>query len=281
MRRLLRIFVIAIVIGAFALTPAMAHAAGAPMPQPASSKSSIIVYPELPPASQPSRSCIVIGDSLTGRGALTKYLKASAEADSAKLRLTGTRGSDFNRHEGRSGWRMYDYINRQSSSGITNAFYNPTARKFDFSYYMRVNGYLTPGYVLIEMGINDTFLYYSDNSLNAEIKNILSRYEAMITSIRAYQSTIKIGILVTIPPTSIESTFRADYGTRQTLSRYQRNNTLWVAALKNRFRGRESSNIYLVPTDTGIDRAHIVGVHPDDTAYRQMAAVVWAWMKGH
>jgi lysophospholipase L1-like esterase len=199
----------------------------------------------------------------------------------SKLQLTGTRGSDFNRHEGRPGWRMYDYINRQSSSGIPNAFYNPTTKKFDFSYYMRVNGYLTPGYVLIEMGINDTFLYYSDSSLNAEIKNILSRYEAMIASIRAYSNTIKIGILVTIPPTSVESTFRADYGTRQTLSRYQRNNTLWVAALKNRFKGRESSNIYLVPTDTGIDRAHIVGVHPDDTAYRQMAAVVWAWMKGH
>lgn len=227
------------------------------------------------------KSCIVIGDSITGRGVLTQYIKQYAAADSVKVRLTGTRGTGTNRHEGRSGWRTYDYTNRQSSGGVVNAFYNPSTRKFDFTYYMRTYGFITPDYVLIELGINDTFNYYTDSTLNAEIKNILSRYESMISSIHAWNRSIRIGILVTIPPTSIESTFKADYGTRQTLGRYQRNNAMWVAALKNKFKGRESSYIYLVPTDTGIDRAHIFGVHPDDIGYQQMAAVVWAWMKGH
>lgn len=232
------------------------------------------------PTMQPvGKTCLFIGDSLTERGMITKAL-LGLQDNATKITLFGTRGIAPNLHEGRTGWKASSYM-ASRYSGVNNAFYNPAAKAFDFPYYMSACDYSNVQYVFIELGINDTFNYKTDVSLNAEIPRILNRYDRMISSIQDYDLGIKIGICVTIPPTSIASTFRADYGTSQTLDRYSRNNSLWVKALMDKYRNRESSGIYLIPTHTGISRTNIYGVHPTAAGYKQMAAVIWQWLKTH
>ena len=104
--------------------------------------------------------------------------------------LLGTKGGgSLANHEGRSGWRSYDYCMNETFNGVTNAFYNSSftdtykglTSHFDFSNYMNNNGYSSVDCVAIYLGANDN---YNDNSVI---------YQAlMIKSIKNYNQNAKI-----------------------------------------------------------------------------------------
>lgn len=104
--------------------------------------------------------------------------------------LLGTRGGgSLGNHEGRSGWRSYDYCMNESFNGTTNAFFNSEytdtldglTSHFDFSYYMNNNNYTNVDCVAIYLGANDN---YNDNGIIYQ--------KMIIKSIKAFDSNIKI-----------------------------------------------------------------------------------------
>lgn len=67
-----------------------------------------------------------------------------------------------------------------------NPFYNTSTEKFDFSYYMTQQGYTDVDYVFINLGTNDL------NRSPMTETDIMGYYDEMITSIKQYNSNIKI-----------------------------------------------------------------------------------------
>lgn len=248
-----------------------------------------------------TKSAVVIGDSTTNNGITVTKLNENFSSDSMGLATLGTRGTGINKHEGRSGWTARQFVATQIASGVTNAFYNPSTNKFDFSYYLSNNSITRPDYVIINLGINDMFGLTSDVSLETKIDETITDFETMINSIKANSSTIKIGLALTIPPNYSQDAFAKDYSTGQTRWRYKRNNVLWVKRMIEHFSGKESQNIYLIPTNSVIDtkynygfveekvnaRSEITrqvsqangGVHPVASGYWQIADAYWFWLK--
>lgn len=238
------------------------------------------------------KKSLFIGDSTTDNGTVTAELVNLFNTDVMDLTLLGTRGTAPNLHEGRSGWSTQTYLT------TANPFLNSGA--FDFSNYMTTQGYASVDYVFIALGINDIFEYTDDTTLNTAITAILGRFDTMINSIKAYNSAIKIGLFVTIPPSYNQDSFGASYTSYQPLWRYKRNHFLFIKALIEKYKSRTTDNIYLVPVCSNLDTENNFptvtvnansrntkqiarqsnGVHPATEGYNQMADSVFYWIKG-
>lgn len=125
---------------------------------------------------------MLLGDSLINEEKYPKYLKEMMGDD---IELTGTRGADGMKHEGRGGWAVYDYCNTDSKYGFTNPFLNEG--KFDFSYYMDKQGFDGLDYVVINLGINDLNLIGHNGT-----DEILGSFDKVIKSIWDYNGSIQI-----------------------------------------------------------------------------------------
>lgn len=139
-----------------------------------------------------TKKVLFIGDSKTDANVYTQCLLDMFANDPMSIQLLGTRGNtDTNRHEGRSGWSAKNYVLNDAYRGVIedSPFYNPNTQTFDFSYYMAQNGYSGVDYVFINLGTNDADDY----------ANFISYYRTMIDSIRAYNSSIIIGVWVPAP----------------------------------------------------------------------------------
>lgn len=248
-----------------------------------------------------SKKVVLIGDSTTNNGFPSIKLNENFKTDSMNITLLGTRGTAPDLHEGRSGWMAKHYVQNAELSGIANAFWNPTTSKFDFNYYISNNGIAVPDYVVINLGINDVFGFGDDASLNTEILNVVTRYNEMIASVKAYSANVKIGIALTIPPNYSQDAFARPYDAGQTRARYKRNNFVLVEKLIATYHGREAENIYLVPLHLNLDTRYGFGmetirvnardtrtmeiavanggVHPGVTGYWQIADSYWYWLK--
>ena len=163
---------------------------------------------------------------------------------------------------------------------------------------MSTKGYAGVDFVDIQFGINDIFPSQSDSASQAIITKTMLQYEGIIASIHAFDANIKIGILVTIPPSRSEDSFGVDL-TGMTRWRYKRNNQLFAKQLILQFSNREGSQIYVVPfncnldtvnnmsqasskansrTDIMVSRANNA-FHPLATGYYQMADTIYYWLK--
>lgn len=102
---------------------------------------------------------MIIGESTTDNASVLKALTDLFASDSMKITLLGTRERDGYKCEGRGGWTTRNYINDSEYNDATNAFYNPSSKMFDFSYYITQHPENKPDIVIINMGINDTQKY--------------------------------------------------------------------------------------------------------------------------
>ncbi|MCI8342693.1 MAG: hypothetical protein HFE62_05705 [Firmicutes bacterium] len=127
---------------------------------------------------------MLLGDSLINED---KYPRFLGEMLGERAKLVGTRGSGSFLHEGRGGWAIYDYCNSESKYGYTNPFLNNG--KFDFSYYMKNNGFENVDYVVVNLGINDLNLIGHNDS-----SEILSYFDSVIKSIFEFDPDTKIVI---------------------------------------------------------------------------------------
>lgn len=247
-----------------------------------------------------STSILILGDSTTANGIAVSKINENFTGDGMTVSTLGTLGTAPNNHEGRSGWTFAQYFNTASG----NAFYNPTSKTFDASYYFTNTGVTKPDWFIINLGINDTFNYTSDSDLETAIATITGLCNSMIASVKSASPNSKIGICLTIPPNHSQDAFGKAYACNQSRDRYKRNNAIWVQRQIEEYDSRESEGIYVIPIHTNLDTINNMGmetlpvnarntsvtyqspignggVHPVESGYWQIADVYTAFLKGN
>ncbi|WP_348920120.1 SGNH/GDSL hydrolase family protein [Enterococcus rotai] len=191
--------------------------------------------------------------------------------------MTGAEGEKF---EGRGGWTAAKYRTDGVFESVINPFYNPSTKDFDFNYYLSNSSIDVPDVVIINLGTNDIFNYKTDESLKEDLPSILDNFEFIVNSIKSVNSTIKVAVNLTIPPTLNEGKWRESYGeftdNYQELWRYRQNNVLWVNELI-----KNSADTYdLIPVYLGIDTEKDIadGVHPNLGGYAKMAKQISCYL---
>ena len=189
-----------------------------------------------------TKKVMFIGDSLTAKGAYTQELLNLFENDSMKIELLGGQGSGLNQHEGRVGWRAWDYCNLATGEyGYTgaNAFYNPNTNTFDFEYYMNQKGYSDVDIVGICLGTNDLV---RDHNNDIET-DMMASYRKIIASIKAFNPNIKIMIWLTPLKASMNYSNRYLVDARIEV----------IKRLIKEYDSRENENIFVVPVYCNIN----------------------------
>ena len=256
-------------------------------------------------------SVIILGDSTTYNGIAVEKLHDNFDGDVMSVQTLGTMGTAPNNHEGRSGWSWFDYFTKASITypspdprgTIYNAFYNPTTQTFDADYYFTNSGISEPDFFFVNLGINDVFGYTSDSTLESGMTTIMQRCEDAVQSILDATTDTKVCVCLTIPPNHSQDAFGKAYACSQTRDRCKRNNTIWVDALIEQFKGRESDRIYIIPINACLDTVYNMGmesdavnsrnsttyqspnanggVHPVESGYWQIADVYTAFLKAN
>lgn len=257
-------------------------------------ESSLVVAPNTA-GSGLNRSVLYIGDSKVAAGVRTSEVLAIADTDVMDVTLIGTKGTGLNKHEGISGWSVAQFYSDASSPFVFSGAFN-------FAQYMSANSFTGVDRVFIDLGTNDFFNAVSDITVQSIADSCITKLEAMIAQMITYNANIKIGYVLTIPPSRHQDAFANSYGNAGTQARwrFKRNVVLWVDRLISQFKGREAEGIYLVPSNVALDTEHNVnkgdatpwnsrttettqrqsnGVHPADSGYKQMADMEWAWLK--
>lgn len=241
-----------------------------------------------------TKKVMLLGDSLTDNGDYTsKALVELFDSDSMNIKLIGTEGTAPAVNEGRSGWRAYTYDKCADqtddkamglSTSRVNPFWNSSTQKFDFTYYMNTKGFNGVDYVFICLGTNDI----ARGNFNSDTE-IISYWDDIIDSIKAYNSNVKIGIW--LPPT------RALYenNSKTAINSSLRMNKLLIDTYDN----RENENLYLVPVYLNVDpyndyngqeistdsrsttkiKISTDNVHPSVVGYNKIADVIYAYVK--
>lgn len=200
-----------------------------------------------------NKKILIIGDSTTANGLALTKLNENFNNDVMDITLIGTKGLDPNKHEAAAGWTVNQFYTDISSPFVFNGTFN-------FGQYQSTNALPIPDYVIINLGINDVFAYQDDTSLNDKINTMLTQYQGMIDSIKAYSPSTKIGLSITIPPAYDQDSFGKMYGNEYTRWRAKRNNFLWSKALITRFKDKETGGVYLIPINASIDTRYNYGL---------------------
>lgn len=229
---------------------------------------------------------VFIGDSNTNAGVYTQKILDLFSTDVSKITLVGTRGNAPNLHEGRSGWRASTYTSNASLSGIANAFWNPSTSKFDFAYWASQNSITGLTHTFIALGTNDIFNFATDTELRSGVVTVLNQFDEMVSSVKSHSGTIKIGIMIPIPPSGKQNDFASAYGAGITRWRYKRNYDYFVSELIKHFDNKTSDNIHLVSSNLSIDPDNdfinsdsTPAVHPNTTGYNKMGEQVYKFLK--
>lgn len=234
---------------------------------------------------------IFIGDSLTDAG---YYPAEVVRMGGGAITSLGTRSDTVTideteyivSHEGRVSWSAVNYVNNQSYAGKTNAFWNPSTSKFDFSYYMTQQGYSGVDYVFINLGTNDT-------SKELAVEAI----DEMIASIHAYNTNIKVVISLINPPVGTQDGWGLGKGVNGTRDIYKRKQLGFVKDYILNYENRED-NVDVASIYTAIDTMHDYDVitvtvsarnpmqvvrqndtvHPSVYGYLKFADVYWNYL---
>lgn len=202
----------------------------------------IRIQPVTTTAGSGTKKVLIIGDSYTAHNIyITKLNDLFTNDSNMSVEFLGTRGTSPCNHEGRSGWRAYEYVNLATGEFgelVDNPFYNASTSTFDFSYYMTQQGYDSVDYVCINLGTNDI-----SRSHHATTDDMITAYNQMITSIRDYNPDIKI--FIGLPGSRALGDMMNKDLIDTALSA--------TKALIEEYDNRESDGIYLMPYYLNID----------------------------
>ena len=250
-----------------------------------------------------TRKALFIGDSTTAAGIYTSYLLTQfSGSEPMRISLVGTKGSAGNLYEGTSGWSVSDYYTGLPQGNGSSPFcFGGTGNScsgggsFNFSTYLSTNAFSMAAndWVFIQLGINDVRSATNDSSTDALAATAVTRLEAMITNIHAYNSGIRIGISTAILPTTDQDGFATTSFNGDPKWLHKRKILRWNRAIVNSFSGRESiDNVFVVPLHVNLNTAKNMkyaatplpvsagsstmtlrqddGVHPDGNGYLQI-----------
>ena len=240
-----------------------------------------------------TKKVLLIGDSMTASGKYQNFVNQYFENDGMTVEWLGTKTSPFGlNHEGRNGWRAYTYTHFASTSSsdgegeaTTNAFWNPSSSKFDFSYYMAQQGYSGVDIVFINLGTNDV-----GRANHSTDSDITAGWQEMISSIHDYDSNIDIvlwlcpmqclmlgsSVLTRSTPRMhkiISDNYRSNQWGKNNvwiLPSYLALDPVYGFPISTVARNQYDATLVEEPTDT---------VHPSDSGYHQLANPIIAMIK--
>lgn len=202
-----------------------------------------------------SRKVTIIGDSTTvGAIATSGELSVLFTGDTDYvLTLQGTQGSGANKHEGYSGRTFNWHYTNASSPFVFSGV-------FDFAQYLTNNSFTLTAddWVIFNLGIND--LNNSPNGLSdavalTTITQMKSDLDAMIVSVKAAVSGIRIGIVMTIPPAINQDPYGAVYSSLQSRWNYRRQLNWWHQDILSYYDTytNKSNDVYVLPMHSFLD----------------------------
>jgi lysophospholipase L1-like esterase len=241
-----------------------------------------------------NKTCLFIGDSHTSRNTFLSELYTNLMGpDVMNMSLIGTAGTAPIKHEGYSGRTVYWHYTDAASPFVFGGTFN-------FSQYMSTNGFASVDVVVIMLGTNDTSSLTSDAQVVTAIANNKTYLDAMISSIKAFNANVKIGIALTFPPSDSQDAVGYDYACARTQWRYKRNFHQYSKGIITNYGGKEiSDNIYLISTNLNLDTVNNMvvttaalnsrnsttysrqsdTVHPAASGYYQIADAIYYWLK--
>ncbi len=249
-----------------------------------------------------TRQIVTIGDSTTAEGIWLAELVNLFAEDEMNIATVGSITSSVNdangnnreiKHDAKLGWSINHFYTNATSPFVKEGVFNFAQYLSDNSITLNDNDY-----VLIHLGINDVFSYKTDEPLLVKIEQMNAQLTGMINNIKAAVPNIRIGLMMTIPPSSGEDGFAAAYGCAQTGYRYRINRSIWVKNILDTY--KDMPNVYLVPVHLNLDTVNNFpiktvqvnarnpetitkindGVHPRAYGYYQMADSVFMFLKG-
>ena len=260
-------------------------------------------------------SMLIIGDSLTHASVYSGHVVDLCRPEgNPRIRLIGSHGpggqpGEENRHEGYGGWTAQRFATHYTGVARTGD-YKKRGSPFLYKdgdaapvldlprYCAELNGGKLPDVVTMLLGCNDTFSS-DDGTIEGRIDTMFQHYETLVSMIHGARPDTKIGALLLVPPAATQDAFGTNYRCGQTRWQYKRNQQRVVERMLERFGGRESENLYLVPANVNLDcvnnypqrtaplnaRTDVKGprlangVHPGSSGYRQIGDSVYCWLK--
>ena len=147
----------------------------------ASAVTNVVVYPIKNPPIQ--KNVLIIGDSLTDREGTVKTLAEKMEINGFyNVKFIGTRKSGYEGacHEGRSGWKISDYLYKSCYNGTDISQPNPFwyDGECNFMKYCNEHSFSGLDYVIIHLNWNDGWRNssYMINAYDSFIQRILRDY---------------------------------------------------------------------------------------------------------
>jgi lysophospholipase L1-like esterase len=259
-------------------------------------------------------SALLIGDSLTHASIYSQHLlERCKQPGNPQLTLIGSHNPEGrppeNRHEGYGGWTAlrfathYTGVAREGDAkkrGSPFLYQDAQGKgKLDFARYLQdIGAKKAPEFVTIFLGPNDIFAA-TDETIEESIDTMLTNYDLLLAMVREVSAETRLGVMLPAPPAATQDAFGANYKTGQTRWQYKRNQHRLVERMLQRYGGRESDGIYLVPTQVNLDCMHNYptatgkwnataeaegarltnGVHPAASGYLQIGDTLYAWMK--
>jgi lysophospholipase L1-like esterase len=278
-----------------------------------------IVRVKLPPtkAEQPM-TLLIVGDSLTEASIYPQQIVDLSNSSGVQwLELIGTRGpknmppTGDVKHEGYSGWTANAFTlfsgplarsgyYKRGATGSPFIFESAAGEKsLDFGRYCDdVNDGKCPDLVTIGLGTNDVF-GANDGNIEAELGKMFECYDAIVATMRKSCPQTRIGVQLTMPPSTSQDGFRNYRGAgKQTRAQYRRNQHRLVEQLLFHYGGREREGIFVIPNYLNLDAASNFptaperqnarsretvfrvkdGVHPASAGYKQIGDAIYAWV---
>ena len=223
---------------------------------------------------------MLLGDSLVGEGYYSQYLADCFSREGKIVHFLGVGTAGDTHHEGRGGWSAHDYCYEESKYGYTNIFLQDG--RFNFSAYMKRQGYTDLDAVVIQLGINDLNLM-QDNTPPEIIKNL----NTIVRQIHRYDPEIEIYLNTPLLP----------FGEEETLSARADRLTLAQAMIET-YSDRQQEHIHLIPIhayvdpyldykleEPALDADHLNQqlvvtdeTHPAQSGYQKIAEVTYAYL---
>lgn len=261
-----------------------------------------------------SLSVLCVGDSLTHASVYTqRLLDLSDKPGNPKLSLIGSHWPGDkpgpNRHEGYGGWTGKRFATHFTETARTGNYaqrgspflYRGEDGKpaLDFTHYCRdVNDGKSPDVVTIFLGPNDIFSF-NDDTIEGGIDDMLKHFDQLVDMLRKQSTSTKVAVLLPVPPAATQDAFGSNYASSQTRWQYKRNQHRLVERMLEKYAGRESDQVHVVPTYVSLDCVHNYptesvpanattetkitrqnnGVHPAASGYHQIGDMLFAWLK--
>jgi lysophospholipase L1-like esterase len=249
---------------------------------------------------------LCVGDSLTHASVYPAELFSLFGPE--KIKLIGTHHPIDSLpaevvHEGYGGWQWQTFCTRWTEGDDPRAkspFLRLEGDKpvLDFQAYCdRTNGGKGPDITTVFLGWNDIFSA-TDADIESRIDTVFGYADTLLAEFRRVRAYTQIGLLLLTPPAATQDAFGSNYGCGQTRWQARRNQHRLVERMMEKFAGRESENLWLLPAHLNLDTVHNYptvtepanartdeqvtrlanGVHPSAEGYRQIADSIYAWL---